>query len=322
MRITKFHRYFIIITALLLLAVYIRIQKNNNQNIFEPTVRLWCDSNLPLDKIVDCVNKQYQSSRFSQNCQQQLQRRNTIKQAMSDQPQKTAVSYADVTEFKPLKEENSIGIINSGPVGKLSRTDKYGTLHLHLPQMEFPFFTLQKVSFPDKKNHCRTEIENILTPQSISYWHYPCLRPMMSTDFLITKNKKEYKIFATGYETARLKDNKALFTISILSFCPQKDKFTCCGINYFHFIDDYPNKSDFKQNQPIPETLKKRKGFYEGCPPYPQKFAISPDTKHPEQIIHLSADSRHNPSTLYIKLYNRVFAVNVSETKNKGKHNE
>lgn len=148
MRITKFHRYFIIITALLLLAVYIRIQKNNNQNIFEPTVRLWCDSSLPLDKVVDCVNKQYQSSKFSQNCRQQLQRRNAIKQAMSNQPQKTAVSYADVTEFKPLKEDNTIGIINSGPVGTLTRTDKYDTLHLHLPQTgNFRFLSYQKVSF-------------------------------------------------------------------------------------------------------------------------------------------------------------------------------
>lgn len=319
MPLSNFRRILILIFVLVLIVINVKLYNKYYKFFFEAQPLFWCSSTLSLDKLTACIDNQYKDSHYARKSSELLQQRPSTKETTSISPITLTNTYTEISDFTNLKKENNFGIINSGFAGTLTRTDQYEKLKLHLPQTEFPFFSLQKITFPDSKNKCQPKIENVLSPIAVSYWKYPFFRPMFSSDLLITKDQKDYRLYAAGYEVVPLKDKKGFFTVSIMNFCPQKDRFAYCGTNYIHFIDTYPKFSDTIKLADIPEKYKKQKGFYEGCPPYPQKFTISSAPEHPEQILHLSADRRKNPSKLYVKLYNRIFAVDLRTTNGKGK---
>ena len=98
-----------------------------------------------------------------------------------------------------------------------------------MPQLAIPGLVIQTPRYPDKNNKCKMFMENVLVSKAFPNWKYPADRIYLSKDLLITKTGGKYKIYAASYEAVRLKGAKALFVVSVASFCPGGNFLTTAG---------------------------------------------------------------------------------------------
>lgn len=302
MKLTRRSRLVIIFFTVAAGVVCSYLEKRQEQNLFEYTQRQWCDAGLPIDELVECVDKKQDESVYIQGWRERDAQKKMVKKT------KLPTAYREVSDFRPLKKEDRFKIFNNGGQGTLARNDQFENLDIYLPLVLAPGVAIQSIEQPYKENKCKIVLNNRLMPEILRHWDY-FSRPYLSKDLLITKQKGRYKIYAALYEGVRLKAKKALYVVYVVSFCQKADKFEYCGTHYLYFSDDYNTQKDYLQNYDISEN---HKDILVGCAPYPRKIIYLPDPDQSEKVIYLSADKRVNPTNLYVKLNNRIFEISLA----------
>ena len=77
-------------------------------------------------------------------------------------------------------------------------------------------------------------------------------------------------------------------------------------------------EEELQEEAELPAKYKTDKELFLNCPPYPRLINDVADESQPEKELVLSADRRVNPRSLYVKVNNRIFAIDISAKGEKG----
>lgn len=314
MMLSRVWRITIIVVPSFLLILTIWLTKTYNTSSGYLALRVLCDGNLPLPELTACVDKNYTQSQSAAMIKERILSKGIASWSIFDESFDLKHNYKEISTFKPLKTGNNLSIYGADNQAYFMNMDVEGNPDLHIPVTEHSFIVLRKYTQPVDGNKCKVAFENVIEKLSIVNWKYLGNRTFLSKDMLVTKEKGQEKVYTASYEAVRLLGNNALYVVSINNLCRKKDKFQYCGTDYIRFVDDYSSFKEYEENVDIAKEYKEDKNFYKGCSPYPQKFAYFISQNYPEKKIELSADKRDNPNELYVKVNNRVFALNLSSS--------
>lgn len=304
MKLSTPQRIFIITSVVILYGINSYLDRDGEWKILGRSPLVWCEDSLPLPELINCVDEHYQNSDIAakwKTAMSSMRRAKPLPEVMSVE---LPAEVKEVADFTPLHQDE-YKIINRGTEAILSRRDKFDNLDLYLPLIDAPGIIIQTPEYPFAENKCKLVMNNIIEPIIYTGWKYPGNRFYFSKDILITKINNQYKILVASYEAVRLKNAKALFTISITNFCQRGEKYHYCGTYYIYFTDKADSDKDFISHVLAPTDTAR----FLGCKPFLRTIKNIGNDKFPEKVIYLSADKRHNPEKLYVKLYNRVFEI-------------
>lgn len=297
-----------------------------------------CNSQLPIDKLLQCVDKQY-AKMDKINEPDYIKRRKIFFNKLLKNTYNLNYGFKEVKVFPKLKPENSYDnsayLKTDNFVSDIPhlRKDTYknNTMGIYLQPSIGEIITYKQME--PVKNPAHPSYMLLAAP-SVSTTKYARDYYAASKDILITKNQGRNKVYTASYEIVPLKDNKALYIIAIVNYCqhtftkeeiqfakktgffPKKDGsinygkpieaqtkiFDICGKSNVYFTDILDKSVEY--------SVSKRTNFSQG----PKFYSHFVEYKsYPQKIINLSADTRENPKKLYINLNHRTFEVDINQ---------
>lgn len=290
-----------------------------------------CDSELPMDELIQCIDEKYAAMDKIHTDRKIWERRRFQEMNKVNNYHKVNMKYKEISNFIKIKKENIYDKTKNSNHPMRLRVDEYKNMKVAVAQrkdaddikyyiggaLPKPFMGMQlnmkDISFSLHHRYFR------------NYW-------APSRDILVTKDNGKNKIFSAGYEVVPLKDNMALYIISIAQACqptyskeqiekalkinslpPQYNiffrgydetkealskKLNNCGLAYIYFTDNFDNSIGYLE------------GRYIGAEWEPITILYK---EHPNKVIHLSANKRENPTKLYVNLNNRTFEIPLSK---------
>lgn len=179
-----------------------------------------CDSKIPMDELIQCVKDQYEMMDKIHVNEKVWKRKAYYDMSQVSNYKNTAnIKYSEIKEFIPLKKADNYTLTTNSSFPVRLRTDEYEDVKMAISQRE------------DAEN-----IEYYLSASQISkmwYGLYISTIPVCfshhhlyfrnywaaSRDILVTKENGRNKVFSVGYEIVPLKNNKALYVISVALAC-------------------------------------------------------------------------------------------------------
>ncbi|MBQ8672267.1 MAG: hypothetical protein IJ525_07090 [Alphaproteobacteria bacterium] len=277
-----------------------------------------CDADQPMDDLLKCVEEKY----ALMDIVDLTDRYRNIKYFISKNKKSIILNYPyrEVISYPNIKEEiyDRTRFSNEAFLMKIDKykNKKYGVM-LQRGQDLVDYMIPQ----PERAHSINLISSGIYTQKFFRSYQ------SASRDILLTKNKGKLVIYTAAYEIIPLKNKKSLYIIHIVHHCELDTpvemrrqssddyrviarKYSLCGVNYAYFTKEINKNIEYRTSVPVTEKLSNQ--------PWSSiqvdRWGTYVDyEKHPDKIIHLSADKRENPTKLYIQLDGKNLEIDLKQ---------